>query len=271
MHLDLADTKSISSAAKQFLDRETKLHVLFNNAGLMTPPRGSTTAQGYELQFGVNNVGTFMFTKLLTPLIVETAKSESPGTVRVIWVSSSAAEAPVVPTGGIDIDDIVNRGNKHPFVSYSLSKAGNYLHAVEMAKRFKDQGIVSIALNPGNLKSDLWREQSLITNWFLNTFILHDPIYGAYTELFAGLSPEITLKETGQWGESSSLPFCNKANLVQLAHGVAFLLCEMISCCRPRARRRVDTELPGSFGNGPRLRLTSISKDCLRWPSVFGV
>lgn len=29
--------------------------------------------------------------------------------------------------------------------------------------------------------------------------LLRPPIYGAYTELFAGLSPEITLQKTGAW------------------------------------------------------------------------
>jgi retinol dehydrogenase-12 len=31
------------------------------------------------------------------------------------------------------------------------------------------------------------------------TLLLHTPIHGAYTELFAGLSPEVTLEKTGSW------------------------------------------------------------------------
>ncbi|KAK7417466.1 short-chain alcohol dehydrogenase [Neonectria punicea] len=199
LHLDLADLTTISASAKQFLDRESKLHVLFNNAGVMNPAQGSKTAQGYELQLGVNNIGTFMFTKLLIPTLVTTAKIEDPGTVRVVWVASSAAESPPVPNGGVDMGEIANRLEKGVFTSYALSKAGNYLHAAEMAKRFKEEGIVSVPLNPGNLASDLWRTQGSWASWFLKTFVLHAPVYGAYTELFAGLSPQVTLEKSGQW------------------------------------------------------------------------
>jgi retinol dehydrogenase-12 len=48
INLDLNDLRTIKSSAEQFLSKETKLHVLFNNAGLMQPPAGSTSAQGYE-------------------------------------------------------------------------------------------------------------------------------------------------------------------------------------------------------------------------------
>jgi retinol dehydrogenase 12 len=31
--------------------------------------------------------------------------------------------------------------------------------------------------------------------------ILYDPIYGAYTELFAGLSPDVKPEKTGSWSK----------------------------------------------------------------------
>ncbi|KAL5092253.1 hypothetical protein Trisim1_002139 [Trichoderma cf. simile WF8] len=199
LQLDLADLTTIPASAQKFLGRESKLHVLFNNAGVMNPGKGSITKQGYELQLGVNNIGTYFFTKLLSPILVETAKSEKPGTVRVVWVASSAAESPAVPKGGVDMKTIDKRTEMGDFTSYALSKAGNYLHAVEMAKRFKDKGVVSIALNPGNLDSELWRTQGAIASKFLKAFVLHPPKYGAYTELFAGLSPAVTMERSGDW------------------------------------------------------------------------
>jgi retinol dehydrogenase-12 len=74
LRLDLADLTTIKASAEEFLSKETKLHVLFNNAGVMCPPQGSKTPQGYELQLGTNNIGTFMFTKLLTPILNATAR-----------------------------------------------------------------------------------------------------------------------------------------------------------------------------------------------------
>jgi NAD(P)-dependent dehydrogenase (short-subunit alcohol dehydrogenase family) len=199
LRLDLADLTTIRASAQEFLSRERALHVLFNNAGVMNPAPGSRTAQGYELQLGVNNIGTFMFTELLTPVLVATAAREPPNTVRVVWVSSSAAEAPASPSGGVPMDNLDYHQDKSSFYKYCVSKAGNYLHATEYAGRHKADGVLSVSLNPGNLDSELWRTQGSLAHAFMRRFVLHPPIFGAYTELFAGFSPEITMEKTGTW------------------------------------------------------------------------
>jgi retinol dehydrogenase-12 len=60
-------------------------------------------------------------------------------------------------------------------------------------------------LNPGNLKSDLQRTmpmaQKIAISW-----TLHEPILGAYTLLFAGLSTDVTMEKTGHWSEFPNLP-----------------------------------------------------------------
>lgn len=199
LFLDLADLSTVKNSAEAFLAKETKLNVLFNNAGVMNPPLGTKTAQGYELQLGVNNIGTFMFTKLLTPTLVATAKTEPSGSVRVVWVSSSAAEG-VAPKGGVPVSELDTYKPKSTFTAYAISKAGNYLHGVEYARRYKSAGIVSVPLNPGNLDSELWRTQGPLMTWALKTFVLHPRVYGAYTQLFAAFSPSVTLERSGDWG-----------------------------------------------------------------------
>jgi retinol dehydrogenase-12 len=199
LRLDLADLTTIKASANEFTSKEAKLDVLFNNAGVMCPAQGSKTAQGLELQLGVNNVGTFMFTELLTPTLVETARTAPANSVRVVWVSSSAADAPVCPKNGVDMNNLDYHNDKGAMHKYMVSKAGNYLHCAEYARKHASDGIVSIALNPGNLDSDLWRTQGWVVSRFLKSFVLHPPIYGAYTELFAGLSPEVTIKHPGDW------------------------------------------------------------------------
>jgi len=208
LHLDLADLTTIKASADSFLSRETQLHVLFNNAGVMTPPAGSRTAQGYELQLGANCLGSFLFTKLLTPVLISTAKAlaHAPGAVRVVWVSSSAAEA-TSPTHGVPMEKIdhyakndgapLSRGAR-----YGVSKAGNWYHATEFARRYTaSSGVVSVALNPGNLKSDLTRSSSAAEKWILENFVQYPVINGAYTELFAGLSSEVTVEKSGAWSK----------------------------------------------------------------------
>lgn len=179
--------------------------MLFNNAGVLNPLQGSKTAQGYELQLGVNNLGPFLFTKLLTPTLVRTAAAvegdRPPASVRVIWVASSAAESPIVPVGGVDMANLDYHVNKSAMEKYFLSKAGNYLQGVEFARRYRDAGIVSIPLNPGNLDSDLWRGFSKPIQAVLRYFLLHPSVFGAYTQLFAAFSPEVTLERSGEWGQ----------------------------------------------------------------------
>lgn len=70
LHLDLGNLSSVKASADDFLRRERKLHVLFNNAGVGYPGKGSKTKHGHELQLGVNCIGTFAFTKQLTPTLI---------------------------------------------------------------------------------------------------------------------------------------------------------------------------------------------------------
>lgn len=204
--LDLSDLTTIKASSQRFLVAEPKLHVLFNNAGVqvLDPLDKAKTKQGYEIHIGVNNVGTFLFTRFLTPLLVATAKTELPNTVRVVWVSSSGTEFTAPNNIGIEIDNLDYHVEKPAMVRYGLSKAGNWLQGVEMAKRYKKDGVISIPLNPGNLASDLYREQGSVFK-LVTKLILYPSVNGAYTELYAGLSPEITLEKTGSWGESSIL------------------------------------------------------------------
>ncbi|EMD96764.1 hypothetical protein COCC4DRAFT_172220 [Bipolaris maydis ATCC 48331] len=197
LKLDLNDLGSIKPAAEEFLTKEKRLDVLFNNAGVMTPPQGSQTKQGYELQLGTNCLGPFLFTKLLTPLLAETAKSSPAGDVRVVWASSIVANM-FAPPGGVDMQNLDYKKDKSAQHKYAVSKGGNSLYAIEYQRRFRDEGIVSSSFNPGNLKSELQRNTGFFMGLIMKP-ILHEPVYGAYTELFAGLSPDGAKLKEGQW------------------------------------------------------------------------
>jgi retinol dehydrogenase 12 len=147
LHLDLGDLTTIKASASSFLANETSLHLLFNNAGVMTPPSGTKTAQGYELQLGTNCVGPFLFTKLLTPILASTATHAPPGSVRVLWVSSSAADT-ISPIHGVDLGNLDYKQDKLAFTKYAVSKAGNYYHATEYARRHKAESIISVVRFP---------------------------------------------------------------------------------------------------------------------------
>lgn len=143
LHLDLNDLTGIKTSAENFLRQESRLDVLWNNAGVMRPPEGSVTKQKYELQIGVNNLAPFLFTKLLTPLLVETAKNAPEGSVRVVWVSSSAAEH-FAPKGGVELNGMDYRKDKMAWRKYGRSKAGNVFHGKEFARRYGKDGLISV-------------------------------------------------------------------------------------------------------------------------------
>ncbi|KAI0154788.1 short-chain dehydrogenase [Xylariaceae sp. FL1272] len=196
LHLDLNDLSTVKASAEKFLSQENKLHVLFNNAGVQNLGSFSRTAQGYEQHMGVNTVAPFLFTKLLTPTLAATAKAESSPT-RVVWASSAGAET--AGSTGLDIENL-DYSKKDPGAinRYALSKMGNWLHAVEYVKRHEGDNIISVPLNPGNLRSDLYRGAPLAIK-VMEKLIMYPVVNGAYTELYAGLSNDITMKNTGCW------------------------------------------------------------------------
>lgn len=142
LKLQLDDLSTIKASAQEFLSQETHLDVLWNNAGVMVPPQGSKTVQGYEMQIGVNNLGHFLFTYFLTPILVKSAQVAPPNSVRVIWVSSSAADN--APDPAIDFLNMDYHNEEGIWNKYFRSKAGNVIHSAEFARRFADTGILSL-------------------------------------------------------------------------------------------------------------------------------
>ncbi|KAH7369374.1 retinol dehydrogenase [Plectosphaerella cucumerina] len=192
LSLVLDDLTTIKASAENFLAQESRLDVVWNNAGVMHPPEGSRTAQGYELQLGVNVLGHFLFIKLLTPLLRETAKTAPVNSVRVVWVSSMTAD--FAPTPAIDFDNMDYHIPEGQETIYARSKSGNLLHAAEFQRRYQDSGIVSVSMNPGLLKTNLQRNFSS-TQQLLVSIMGRPAKYGAYTELFAGLDASVTAKD----------------------------------------------------------------------------
>ncbi|KAF5326839.1 hypothetical protein D9619_004230 [Psilocybe cf. subviscida] len=189
LQLDLSDLRSIKAAAEEFASKEKALHVLFNNAGVMTPPIDMLTAQGYDLQFGTNVLGHFYFTKLLVPVLLEGAKSTPDSKARVVNTSSSGSWF-ANSVNFNTLKDTSARKKAGGHYLYCQSKLGNVLLSTELARKYGDQGIVSTALNPGNLKSELTRHISAAERFLLGLLILYPVPLGALTQLYAGTSAE---------------------------------------------------------------------------------
>jgi retinol dehydrogenase 12 len=209
LSLDLNDMDKIKAAVQVFLSQEQKLNVLFNNAGVMGSPQEPPirTAQGYEQCIGVNGIGTFLFTQLLTPMLTATARAEPSDSVRVVWVSSFGIEVSAQDSVGISTDNLDYHVPVPAVERYGISKCASWALAVEYAKRHRADGIVSVPLNPGNLRTDLLRDQSTVFRrlvWLMS----YPAVCGAYTQLYAGFSPDVTAE--GDWSRywSKWEPIC---------------------------------------------------------------
>jgi retinol dehydrogenase-12 len=119
--------------------------------------------------------------------------------VRVAWAGSLAIDA-YAPSGGVTLNE-----NGEPVIEsqtiqtiYGVSKAANLFFASEFAKRNLSDGIVSVCFNPGNLRTELQRH---VPKWqdILLSFMLYPAIFGAYTELWCGLSPDLTTEQNGSY------------------------------------------------------------------------
>ncbi|KAI6032508.1 hypothetical protein EDC04DRAFT_2898106 [Pisolithus marmoratus] len=187
LKLNLANLRSIKEASEEFLSKETQLHVLFNNAGVLHPTVALVTDDGYDLQFGTNVLGPFYFTKLLLPILLSTAESSPAGTVRIVNTSATAHWF-----GSLDFDtfkDSPKRRAQSTITLYSQSKAANIVFSAELHRRYGDQGIVSTSANPGFIATELLRHYAGILLWFANLTLYHSS-QGALTQLYAGTSPE---------------------------------------------------------------------------------
>ena len=201
LHLDLSDLSTIKAAAETFKRKETRLDVLWNNAGVMVPPKLSKGAQGHDLQYATNILGPFLFTKLLLPTLRATAATSPKSSVRVCWAGSLGIDT-IAPKSGCEFDaegTLKDYQMSSPNKAYGVTKAANYFLGYEFGKRFGDSdGVLHDSFNPGNLASDLQRH-AVETHGKLAmkivSVLLNPPVFGAYTELYSGLSEDLTIEQ----------------------------------------------------------------------------
>lgn len=138
--LDLADLESVAAAAQEIAGRWPAIDVLMNNAGLMAIPQRQTTAQGHEMQFGVNVLAhTALTLRLLPQLLAAPAP-------RVVALGSI-----MHVFGKLRFDDLMYARGYSAWPVYSQSKLANIMFALELDRRAKAAGLPlkAIAAHPG--------------------------------------------------------------------------------------------------------------------------
>jgi NAD(P)-dependent dehydrogenase (short-subunit alcohol dehydrogenase family) len=146
--LDLSALSSVRDAAAALLDEHDRIDLLINNAGVMYTDK-STTAEGYELQFGTNHIGHFALTGLLLDRILATAGS------RIVTVSSVGHKI----RSAIDVDTVADTDQYDRVAAYGRSKLANLLFTYELQRRLATHGASTAALaaHPGGSDTELVR------------------------------------------------------------------------------------------------------------------
>ena len=179
MPLDLADLASVTEFAEAFRKMHPRLDILVNNAGVMVPPY-SRTADGFELQMGVNHLGHFALTGLLLDRFTE---SDDP---RLVIVSSTAHKL-----GKIDMNDLGWASRRYSaWRAYGDSKIANLYFLSELHRRYggKVGGLKVAAAHPGWTSTSLQKTSCLK---YFNRFFAMQPWQGALPSLYAATSDSI--------------------------------------------------------------------------------
>ncbi|XP_022000313.1 short-chain dehydrogenase TIC 32, chloroplastic isoform X3 [Helianthus annuus] len=190
MELDLSSMASIRNFAAKYRSLGLPLHILINNAGVLSP-QFKLSKDNIELHFATNHLGHF----LLTNLLLETMKTtsyEQNTEGRIINVSS---EGHRFAYSG-HLSDYMNN-ELSSIYAYGLSKLANILHANELARLLKEDGvnITANSLHPGFIDTELFRGHNIFSSmysyavvWLITPGVFDQ---GAATTCYLALNPQV--------------------------------------------------------------------------------
>lgn len=219
MKLDLSDTKSIREFADNINKGEERLNILLNNAGVMVCPYGKT-ADGFEMQIGVNHMGHFLLTYLLLDLIKKSAPA------RIINVSSMAHLF-----GSLNLEDINSEKSYDKRGAYSQSKLANVLFTRSLAKRLEGTSVTTYSLHPGVVQTDLWRHLSGPQQFMMKVVspFTKSSSQGAQTSIYCAVEPSLENESGGYYSDCAPAKCSAKAQDDDLAQRLWELSCQMLS------------------------------------------
>ncbi len=186
LHLDLADLASVRACAEAILARNVAIHGLINNAG-QAGQRG-LTKDGFELTFGTNHLGHYLFTRLLLDRIKQA------GAARIVNVASASHYR----AKGLEWDALKKPTRTVTGMhEYAMSKLSNVLFTKELARRLEGTGVTTYAVHPGVVATDVWRRVPAPLRWVMKKFMI-TPEQGAESSLRCATDPELA-GQTGRY------------------------------------------------------------------------
>ncbi|KAI4300134.1 hypothetical protein L6164_033545 [Bauhinia variegata] len=191
LQLDLCSVKSIRAFVSNFNALNLPLNILINNAGVMFCPF-NLSEDGIEMQFATNHLGHFLLTNLLLDKMKQTAK-DSGIEGRIVNLSSIAHT--YTYEEGIRFDKLNDQIGYSDKKAYGQSKLANILHANELSRRLKEEGvnITANSVHPGVIMTPLMRHSSFLMHLLkMFTFYIWKNVpQGAATTCYVALHPSV--------------------------------------------------------------------------------
>jgi NAD(P)-dependent dehydrogenase (short-subunit alcohol dehydrogenase family) len=186
--LDLGSLDSVGTAAEEILAAHPTVDLLVNNAGVMGIPE-QRTADGFEMQFGVDHLGHFALTARLMP-----ALRRAPA-ARIVTVTSTAHHM----GRAVDPDNPNLDGRYGPWRAYGQAKLANFHFGLGLHRLLRDSGaaVSSLVAHPGLSNTELQAvsvtetDGGLSQRFFLSLArsVGMSPAQGALSQLRAATDP----------------------------------------------------------------------------------
>ena len=195
MQADLASFASIKAFAMSYLKNNERLDILINNAGLFSE-RAEKTEDGFEMTMGVNHLGTYMLTRLLLPVVLQTERA------RIVNIASKAGFY-----GNINLSKPFH--GPHGFKGYSASKLAQIWFTMNLANELRDKGILVAAVSPGRGATNIWRGNGLLMK-IVRPIMLRtaeSAAQCAQTGLHVALAPESDITSGFMYENKEHLPY----------------------------------------------------------------
>jgi len=141
---DLSVQADIRRVAQQVRDRYDHVDILINNAGAAFSRR-EQSADGLELTWATNQLGPFLLTELLLPLLAGAPAG------RIVNVVSEFYSRK------LDLNNLQGQRKYSFFGAYSASELGKVLFTIELARRIKASGVTVVAVSPGPTRTNFSR------------------------------------------------------------------------------------------------------------------
>lgn len=185
LRADFTLMSDVKRVAVDIREKTRRLDVLVNNAGGVRD-KLHMTPEGTEATFAANHLAPFLLTRELMPLLSATAASSSPGTVRVLAVSSSGHEY----CPGIAWDDLNLSASFTVGGAYCQAKLANILFTRELNRRVEPHGILAQSMHPGVIDSNFVNHADAAMKSHMQSLDAAPPELAARTLVWMAVSDE---------------------------------------------------------------------------------